>query len=620
MQGNSVCDTRNFQYCEEERHGENKMKKLCKHLIKEWCEGLLRHQITESQNSEMAGGIKCPACGMIHGRCFEAMYPFLYMAESEKDKRWTAAAEALFCWAERTVSQEDGSFLNDVDSDWKGTTVFNAIQLADCLLLHGTILSKETRNAWKQRLKKAAEFLYSFEALNDNNINYPISNALALYECGLVLKEDRYKKRAEELAALAQSAITQNGLLFGEGVPRFQKSPKGCYPVDIGYNIEETLPSLALYGYLSGNKKAVSLAEKGLSAHLSFLLENGAWDNSFGTRNYKWTYWGSRTSDGCALGYLLLADNHPEFAEAAKRNLRLLSQCTEDGLLYGGPHYRAAGQEACVHHTFTHAKVVAGILDRSFCEKEDKKTRVSLPREKEYGIRYYPELESWTVNQKTATATVTAYDWEYLPGGHVSGGTLSLYHHKQGGTLLCAGMGDYTRKEPNNMQSAHHVRQECLALRIDAAADGVLYSSIYEDSAEVRTEVQTDEKNQAQVVRVSGNLKDIRHHSGLGRLMPYRFTYRFRENRLEILAEFEEGILICPLISRVGEVICCTEDKRSIQIAKTQGAAVLETPNQISLPYGTERIFNLVPGFQAVRIDLRPEQGRAEFCIKFHIG
>ena len=26
---------------------------------------------------------------------------------------------------------------------------------------------------------------------------------------------------------------------------------------------------------------------------------DGGWDNSFGTRNNKWTYWGNRTSDGC---------------------------------------------------------------------------------------------------------------------------------------------------------------------------------------------------------------------------------------------------------------------------------------------------------------------------------
>ena len=39
-----------------------------------------------------------------------------------------------------------------------------------------------------------------------------------------------------------------------------------------------------------------------LRAHLEFMLPDGAWDNSWGTRNYKWTYWGSRTSDGTVPG------------------------------------------------------------------------------------------------------------------------------------------------------------------------------------------------------------------------------------------------------------------------------------------------------------------------------
>ena len=39
------------------------------------------------------------------------------------------------------MSQEEGSFLNDIDSGWKGTTVFNVIQLADCLLFHEALLS-----------------------------------------------------------------------------------------------------------------------------------------------------------------------------------------------------------------------------------------------------------------------------------------------------------------------------------------------------------------------------------------------------------------------------------------------------------------------------------------------
>ena len=121
------------------------MAEVCRDLLKEWCEAMLRLQIRNTDNPRLDGGLLCPACGKIHGRCFEAMYPFLCMAALERDEKWVKAAERLFIWAENTVSQEDGSFLNDIDSGWKGTTVFNVIQLADCLLFHEALLSDETR-------------------------------------------------------------------------------------------------------------------------------------------------------------------------------------------------------------------------------------------------------------------------------------------------------------------------------------------------------------------------------------------------------------------------------------------------------------------------------------------
>ena len=75
-----------------------------------------------------------------------------------------------------------------------------------------------------------------------------------------------------------------------------------------------------------------------MKTHLEFMLPDGGWDNSFGTRNYKWTWWGSRTTGGCQPAYALLADRDPNFIEAAIRNTKLLDECTVNGVLMGGPH------------------------------------------------------------------------------------------------------------------------------------------------------------------------------------------------------------------------------------------------------------------------------------------
>ncbi len=578
-------------------------------LLEEWCRSLRKLQISGTENPRLDGGILCPACGKIHGRCAEVMAPFLLMEEREPGNGWLEAAMEVFSWAENTVSMPDGSYINDIDSEWKGITVFFVIQLAECLLFHEDLLPEDLSVRLKNRLSKAAEFLCSYDSLQDNNINYPISNALALYECFLVLEEPRYARKAEGLAELAKTAFTEHGLLYGEGVPREKKSLRGCLPVDIGYNVEETLPSLALYGYLKQDRDVMELAETGLEAQQNWALPDGGWDNSFGTRNFKWTYWGSRTSDGCALGYLLYAKKRPDFVKTAVRNLRLLQECTRQGLLMGGPHYDSAGQPICVHHTFTHVKVLASILENQLWDQipeEMWKDILEAPEdvEKPESVKYYPEISAWQIRKKGIMATVAAYDWEYLPGGHVSGGTLSMLHEETSGPVLCAGMTDYWQKEPNNMQIPYHCIHECLAVRLEKEMGGICFSSVYEDQAEMTEEKTGKDKWEDGVcqIRVSGVLKNKAHESN-AQAVPYTFVYRFFEDGVEIEAECANGTLICPVISRKEEVLHTDAEQKQIRIKKECSAVTVESDMELKLPYGEERIFHLTPGLQALRIE-----------------
>ena len=590
------------------------MGEICEDLLTKWCDSLLRLQIKGTGEKRLDGAILCPACGKIHGRCGEVMYPFLKMAKLKKDKKWVDAAKAAFQWEEYTVSQPDGSLLNDIDSEWKGITVFFSIQLADCLKFGEDLLDEETKIAWKDRLKRAADFLCEYEDLVNNNVNYPLVEALALYEAWEVLGEERYLNIAKKRADLFEHFITEDGILFGEGVPKDRKSLKGCCPVDIGYNIEETLPSLVLYAQLSGDEKIQKLAEKGMCRHLDFMLDNGMWDNSFGTRNYKWTCWGSRTSDGCGFGYLLLASKYPKFAEAALKNLKYLAKCTEDGLLAGGPHYKEAGQPICVHHTFTHAKMLAWILDwklEGLLNQAEEKTREEKI-EKE--TRFYPDLAVWSVKMPDYRATVTGYDWEYVPAGHVTGGTLSLLWHRKAGLLLCASPRAYVLKEPNNMQIPYRVHHECLALRIEADVNGETYSSMSEDQAEIHSM-----ENQ---IKVRGKLKNMDNKEPEGHSIAYCMTYHFEEDCVICEAEFEEGKLICPVISCSKEPILKKPDASGIMIHKISedGQEKLTTDIEIQgdweMPYEEERIFFLTPGLQALRLDVKPVEHKVQIAFR----
>lgn len=607
------------------------MKPFYESLLEDWCRGLRRLQVRDTGDPRLDGAILCPACGRIHGRCGEAAYPFLKMASLSQDKEpWISAARQVLQWEEHNLRQPDGSLLNDLDVDWKGTTVFYTIQLADCLLFHGCLLNEEERTLWKERLARCGEFLYTFEELRENNINYSIGNALALFLCGQVLDEPRYAGKARELAAMAEERFTENGLLFGEGIPQEKKSPKGCLPVDLGYNMEETLPCLALYGHLSGDQRAMELAEQGLCSHLAFMLPDGGLNNSFGTRCYKWTYWGSRTSDGCALGLLLYGKKEPAFARAAARNLRLLKECTHEGLLYGGPHYLAAGQPPCVHHTFTHAKVLAEIMDRGLGPllethtPEERHLRWAMSRREtgpsgnlekasgRFSVQAYPEIASWRFAGGGWQAFVTAYDWEYMRGGHVSGGTLSLLYGSRAGVILVSAMGEYSRKEPANMQVPRQVREEPLGLRIEAWRDGACFSSIYEDGARCRVK--------GNCFQAEGYLKDKCHREPEGRI-PYRLEYIFEENCVCIRAFCREGTLICPVISAPGERIQRHPGslviRRREKGGNTGGRVTVSSPNPMRLPYGTERIFSLAPGLCALRLELAPTEGQAELILTF---
>jgi hypothetical protein len=355
----------------EDQHGSSSAANRYADVLKTWCDGLLAHQVTSIQDPALHGALLCPACAMIHGRCADAVYPLLRVAHATGDAKYVRAAMDMHNWSERQVSRADGSWVNDVTlSSWKGITVFHSIALAEALHHHGALLDATTRNQWTDRLARAVKFLDGLISIETGNINYPVTASYAFALCGQVLGETSYVERGRALAHTALDYFTPNGLLFGEGHPLTKQTAKGCRPVDLGYNVEESLPALALYSLLTDDKVVLDQTVKALKAHMEFMLPDGAWDNSWGTRNYKWTWWGSRTSDGCHPAYALLADRDPRFGEAARRNLELMAVCTHNGLLYGGLDYFAHGDQPCIHHTFTHAKALATVLDRGGAKAE----------------------------------------------------------------------------------------------------------------------------------------------------------------------------------------------------------------------------------------------------------
>ena len=512
-------------------------------LLRQWCDALVWHQIRAPRDPTRDGGLLCPACGRIHGRCADALLPLLCMADRTGDETYLHAAERLFAWGENMLCA-DGSMRNDAGSAWRGVTVFQAIALHDALTRHGRLLREDAREAWTRRLRHMGDWLYANLAVGAHAyINYYAANACAMALLGNLFGEAAFLSRARGLADYCFAHVSENGLLYGEGSPHDVRTRKGCFAIDAGgYNAEESLPCLTRYAEAMHDDSALERCRALWHAALSWMLPDGAWDDSVGTRAFKWTYWGSRTSDGCQDALFALGRDEPVFAEAAWRNFLLLRACTHDGLLYGGPDLRAHGDLPCIHHTFCHAKTLAAALDAGLYDF----ARVSLPADDPPALRYYPENDTYRMACGDWRADVTAYDADNRRAGHASGGAVSLLWHRRCGAVLACGMVDYALAEPFNQQlplDENEQRSPCP--RIEVQADGVRYGQHYDFGASLTAE----EADGCVTVRATAQLCGG-DHSPLpdsGCTLVYTLT---REGlRIEGAATKENARYILPLLS-----------------------------------------------------------------------
>lgn len=432
-----------------------------------------------SDDPALRGGIRCRACKTIHGRCPDGVFAFIELYKLTGEHKYLDAGLAVFDYGENLLCN-DGGMYNDAQTTWRYTTTFHLIAVTEAYLAGEHILPREVLERFRDRIVRMAEWLYhNLDETSPANINYSTTNGLALALAGKLLDNDRYLRQAEHLVGYAMSHFTENGFLYGESKPHDKRSASGLYGIDLGYNAEESIPALVKYACLMENESMKDKLARVLAQQADFLFPDGAWDNTFGNRNNKWTYWGSRTSDGCAPAYLLLADRDPAFKEVALRNTLLLERCTADGLLYGGPHYRRHGEYPCSHHTFEHANALAFVL-----EKVDvsylSPARGQIPSDTTGTFRFYPEINTFKMSEGDYYATITGYDFDIAFSGHASGGTLTALYHKKNGPMIMASVNEYILVEPTNMQQvkdiAHH---RPLTPRLVAEKDGGLYQSCF---------------------------------------------------------------------------------------------------------------------------------------------
>ena len=601
---------------------------LSNSLTSTWATTLLDLQIKDTQSADY-GGIRCPSFHNVHGRIGDTIYPFMHMARRTGDTRYMDASVLLFRWIEANVSQPDGSWLNEKTDKWKGTTVFTVIALCEALRYHGDLMDPSFKSALNDRLVKAGEFIDTNFNMDFGNINYPISASYALSLLGTIQDRPKFREKGKSLAHQALKYFTRNNhFVFGEGTPYYQSSKKGCFSVDLGYNVEESLPSLALYGLLNKDEEILQMVTASLQTHMEFMLPDGGWDNSWGTRNYKWTYWGSRTSDGCQPAYALLADRDPRFYRVALKNTQLLQQCTLNGLLYGGPHYSTHHVLPSVHHTFCHIKALTTILDHERPnEKTTGKTSTAslIPRETAYGLRFFEDIQTWLIATGKFRATVTSYDREYkaMHNGHASGGALSMLWHEQTGPLLVASMNAYQLVEAGNMQADSDPLSMPLTVRAELTINGVTYMNISCLDAIVKASHAGDRI----VIQTNSRLVDKDQNDPPQGVVHCQTEYVFtpKKSTLSLRCTSETVVymkdirIVVPVISSSSESVQAVGDNK-IHIQKSKALLTVSANQPLTrLPVTGDRLFNFVPGLEAVPLAISKPAATIELAVRDYV-
>lgn len=552
-------------------------------LLKVWCDRLVDLQL-DSADTRLCGGIICPACHFIHGRCGDAIYPLVTVAEVTGDKKYLDAAKKLFVWTEKNMVRDDGTVINDSMNMWKGISVFYATSLLEALLHHSSILDKETEKSWSSRAKIILDVLITYIENCGTAVNYSAAMCSALALAYTYFKDEKYLTHANRYADSVMKFFDSDGIIAGEPKADLTPTKKGCLPVDIGYNTEETLPSLVNYYKITGNEKLLPLLLKALTSHIDFYLLDGGLDNSFGSRTAKWTYWGSRTSDGCHPAYLDMAGFDPRFAEVARRNFKHLENCTKDGLLHGGTMYIDMGEPPCVHHTFCHAKAIAHVVDAGFVQKN----AIPLPMDVGNKVKHYKSIGVSLVRHGKFRATFSEYDWGDAIKNPYSTATITLLQHDKAGTIFAASMPNFIPVETTNMQYSISGENLPNTLRIEKKINDATYTNIYDRDCVMR------ELPRGVGFEISGYLRNENKEASCS----FNTNYSFKDDVFNLsFSANDDATLVLPIVSS-------NKDKFTLQgntlvIYRKNCQIKLVADSEIFLP-SEKRNMNMVGGFSTL--------------------
>lgn len=578
--------------------------KSAEKLLITWCDGMIAHQLDWPKDKALDGGMICPACGLLHGRICDAVFGFVTAWKLTGDAKYLKAAEKAVDWTEANMLRPDGYYMNDAQIPWLYTTVFSNIAFYKTLSRFGGDLPPALKAKWDAIYRRQVEWMLVYFLRPEANpvVNYWGNFAEAMAEAGIYLGDEKYTTAAKNMVAeLDKVAFTPEGLVRGEAHPLYDGSAaRGNFAVDFGYNLEETVPALLHAAVLLGDKAFEEKVVKSALLQLETLLPDGAIDDSMGSRSSKWTYTGSRTSDGVLPLLAMLEARGEKWARrAAERVIALHQKITAaDGLLYGGIHYADADEPPCIHHTFTHVKSVAEyILLLKELNLVDPASNDKMPRERTPRLVELPSISTHLVGIGPWRATFSANDAYVVMTDRrysVGGGSPTLLWHEKIGPVLAATQYIFYYTEPSNQQDQRHDSQVLTANSRLVTPDG-RFSNVLDYKAMVSGEL----KKNVYEYRVSGRLTDKDGKAGA----PFELKYRLDEAGYEVAAKSAApGRYYFPVIAGKDVAVEIDGNTALVKYPAKTVKVTASKPIQLEKTERGERAFTIIGGFMSAQL------------------
>jgi hypothetical protein len=327
-----------------------------------------------------------------------------------------------------------------------------------------------------------------------------------------------------------------------------------------------------------------------------FMYPNGAIDNSWGTRSFKWTLEsGTKTAPGVHFTFGLLADKDPSIHRGALLALDWLQNHAldaENRVVYGPHAYLHDNSNPPSNYsTFARAQSIATAVEYGPVVTEV----APIPAEQHHWIRFFPTTETAVLRTESVMATISAYEnnLRYPLETAVRGGSATAVWfdgYGPDGFLQVSSQTEYQRIESRHMPDG--IDPLPLTPRIETTGSPY-YVNLFDPGASLSVAEFEDSFE----VESSGTLRDKEGNAGSS----FTWTHAFAKDRFSKTVELGSAAnvqIVEPFVDNPGNSYTIEGDDTFVisEADGTQWQLKIESSSMpFTLSHGEQRDHYYVP-------------------------